>query len=107
MQGSCRKTCQTLPPTRSPSCGVLIASLSPHRRVDAFKVGPKAVVVADCDLRGDITLGPGTVGQSVRRQIRILGPLTSPSPGDRHDPPTEVYDPRRFRSHHLWREQHC
>lgn len=29
-------------------------------RVDAYKVGPKAVVVADCDLRGDITLGPGT-----------------------------------------------
>ncbi|KWU46129.1 trimeric LpxA-like protein [Rhodotorula sp. JG-1b] len=73
MQGSCRKTCQSLPPTRSPSCGVLIASLSPHRRVDAFKVGPKAVVVADCDLRGDITLG--TILQPRCTILAVSGPI--------------------------------
>ncbi|GAA5981747.1 hypothetical protein JCM10908_004586 [Rhodotorula pacifica] len=47
----------------------------PQDIVDAFKVGPKAVVVADCDLRGDITLGPGTILQPRCTILAVSGPI--------------------------------
>ncbi|GAA5882046.1 hypothetical protein JCM3774_005121 [Rhodotorula dairenensis] len=47
----------------------------PQDIVDAFKVGSKAVVVADCDLRGDITLGPGTILQPRCTILAVSGPI--------------------------------
>ncbi|BGP31817.1 hypothetical protein JCM10296v2_003592 [Rhodotorula toruloides] len=43
--------------------------------VDSFKVGTKTVVVADCDLRGDITLGSGTILQPRCTILAMAGPI--------------------------------
>ncbi|GAA5843616.1 hypothetical protein JCM11251_007132 [Rhodosporidiobolus azoricus] len=42
---------------------------------DLFKVGTKTVVVNDCDLRGDITLGSGTILQPRCTVIAASGPI--------------------------------
>ncbi|GAA5908304.1 hypothetical protein JCM6882_006796 [Rhodosporidiobolus microsporus] len=42
---------------------------------DSFKVGTKTVVVNDCDLRGDITLGSGTILQPRCTVIAASGPI--------------------------------
>ncbi|BGP15886.1 hypothetical protein JCM10213v2_003878 [Rhodosporidiobolus nylandii] len=43
--------------------------------VDSFKVGTKTAVVQDCELRGDITLGSGTVLQPKCTVIAAAGPI--------------------------------
>jgi hypothetical protein len=40
---------------------VLLTSTPRRNSKDSFKVGTKTVVVENCDLRGDITLGSGAL----------------------------------------------
>ncbi|GAA5997919.1 dynactin subunit 6 [Rhodotorula paludigena] len=42
---------------------------------DSFKVGSKTVVVHDCDLRGDITIGSGTILQPRCTIVAAAGPI--------------------------------
>ncbi|GAA5943833.1 hypothetical protein JCM3775_000203 [Rhodotorula graminis] len=42
---------------------------------DSFKVGSRTVVVADCDLRGDITIGSGTVLHPRCTILAVGGPI--------------------------------
>ncbi|GAA6049635.1 hypothetical protein JCM3770_005046 [Rhodotorula araucariae] len=42
---------------------------------DSFKVGSRTVVVQDCDLRGDITIGSGTVLQPRCTVLAVGGPV--------------------------------
>ncbi|GAA5928220.1 uncharacterized protein JCM15063_003824 [Sporobolomyces koalae] len=42
---------------------------------DSIQVGPKCVVVDSCDLRGDITIGPGTVLQPRCTLLALSGPI--------------------------------
>ncbi|BGP39857.1 hypothetical protein JCM10450v2_003830 [Rhodotorula kratochvilovae] len=42
---------------------------------DSFKVGSRTVVVQDCDLRGDITIGSGTVLQPRCTVLAVGGPI--------------------------------
>ncbi|GAA6010703.1 hypothetical protein JCM11491_002904 [Sporobolomyces phaffii] len=42
---------------------------------DSFQIGTKCVVVADCDLRGDITIGQGSVLQPRCTILALSGPI--------------------------------
>ncbi|KAM0752210.1 trimeric LpxA-like protein [Meredithblackwellia eburnea MCA 4105] len=42
---------------------------------DNFKIGSKAIVVADCDLRGEISIGPGTIIHPRSTIVAMAGPI--------------------------------
>ncbi|GAA5825197.1 hypothetical protein JCM10212_004423 [Sporobolomyces blumeae] len=42
---------------------------------DNFQIGTKCVIVADCDLRGDVTLGSGTILQPRCTILAMSGPI--------------------------------
>ncbi|GAA5910791.1 uncharacterized protein JCM6883_000317 [Sporobolomyces salmoneus] len=42
---------------------------------DSFSIGPKCVIVADCDLRGEITIGSGTVLQPRCTLLALSGSI--------------------------------
>jgi len=65
-------------PTLDSACSLAhssSSSLAPPRSKDSFKVGSRTVVVADCDLRGDITIGSGAPASStVCQRVAVPSP---------------------------------
>ncbi|GAA5967941.1 hypothetical protein JCM3765_001794 [Sporobolomyces pararoseus] len=47
----------------------------PAEITDKFAIGTKCVIVSDCDLRGDITIGSGTVLQPRCTILALSGPI--------------------------------